>query len=569
MYTLLFCVFSLFNFIHHTGAETASLNKQETALLTFINSVNASFKLNWNQSEHVCLWKGVTCTADNTTVVYLRLAAMSLVGSIPPNSIGMLTSLRVLSLRYNHLIGPIPSDFSNLIYLTRLYLDKNTFSGNIPSFLFTLPYLNVLELNNNKFSGNLSDMTNGQDLTTLNVSYNELVGRIPRSLSKFPESAFSNNTYLCGPPLSQCNSSYPPPTSDGERENTSTAQRRAIFGIYSGSTVLLLLFLGSVGRTIYQLTTTSEKKKLVTFEDEVFDLEDLLNTTAEVLGGGSLGTSYKQVLVGKDKTVVVKILKDVVVKEEKFKTKMDVLGKIKNKNVVPLRAFCNYSSDEKWLVYDYMPAGSLYARLHGSKGSIRTQFNWDHRMQIAISAAKGLAYLHVDEEVVHGNITSSNIFLQQETDNEVSLSDYGLNTLFHGSRSSLNHRVTGYWAPEVLETWKFTFESDVYSFGVLLLELLTRKIPNHASLDKERVHFSDWVGSIVCEEPKVELFDVELTRDHKTDKMVQLLRIAKDCVLIMANQRPPMRNVVIMMEDMLSRQSSDYNSKGYNDRPSM
>ncbi|MFS7982363.1 putative protein kinase RLK-Pelle-LRR-III family [Helianthus anomalus] len=189
-------------------------------------------------------------------------------------------------------------------------------------------------------------------------------------------------------------------------------------------------------------------------------------------------------------------------------------------------------------------------------------------MHIALNAARGLACLH-EVEIVHGNITSSNIFLQHETSNEVSFSDIGLNTLYHGS-NSLNHRVTSYWAPEVLETLKFTSKSDVYSFGVLLLELLTRKIPN-VSFDKERVHFSDWVGSIVCEEPKVELFDVELMTNHNiVSKMVELLRIAKECVLIEPDQRPPMCDVVSMIEaHMLSRQSSNYKLKGYNDRPSL
>ncbi|KAJ0745381.1 putative protein kinase RLK-Pelle-LRR-III family [Helianthus annuus] len=615
--------------------------EEKQALLSFINKLlpNAS-SLNWTESGYACSWKGVTCNPSGITVLYLRLPLKNLTGEIPPNTIGKLTSLRVLSLGHNRLSGEIPSDFSNLNFLTTLYLNHNNFSGNIPSFFSSLSYLTILRLDNNSFSGNLPDMIKAQDLSTFDVSYNKLDGPIPRSLSGFPLSAFSNNSNLCGPPLSLCNASFSPPKSDGEGDDTSTPKRRAIFGIFSGSTMMLLIFLGSVGKNMYQyIRPTSENKQLVTFGDDVFDLEDLLKTTVEVLGGGSVGTSYKQVLVGKNKTVVLKILKDVVVTEEEFKATMDVLGKIKKRYVVPLRAYYNYSNDEKWLVYDYMPAGSLFARLHGvhksskskkgrtplanlsvndlvhenpninvqekgsaldshhspspvlvaapmeaedtpanpigvsgspnsfdddvkaiNQGSVPTQFNWDCRVQIALSAAKGLAYLHVVEKIVHGNITSSNILFQQETNNEVSLSDYGLNTLFHGSRSSLYHRVTGYWAPEVLETREFTFESDVYSFGVLLLELLTRKIPNHASLDKEGVHFSDWVGSIVCKEPKVELFDVELTKNHNFNKLVEL---AKECVSIAPSQRPPMCDVVSRMEDMLS-----YKLKGYNDRPS-
>ncbi|KAJ0745398.1 putative protein kinase RLK-Pelle-LRR-III family [Helianthus annuus] len=336
MSALVFFVLSLFNFIHPTGAESAPrYYTQESALRTFINNVNPPATLNWSESQSHCFWKGISCGPDGITVLYLRLPGRNLTGNIPPNSIGMLTSLRVLSLRVNNLSGPIPSDFSNLKYLTRLLLNSNSFSGNIPSSFSYLPYLIALRLENNNFSGYLPDMKNAQDLTMFNVSYNKLVG----------------------------------PTSYVKPDNTSTG-RRAIFGIYSGSTMLLLILFGSVGKRMYQRiippSKLMEEKKLVTFEDDVFDLDDLLKTTAEVLGEGSLGTSYKQMLVGKNKTVVVKILKNVVMAEEEFKIKMDVLGKIKNKYVVPLRAFCSFSSVEKLLVYDYMPAGSLFARLHGN-----------------------------------------------------------------------------------------------------------------------------------------------------------------------------------------------------------
>ncbi|MFS7899704.1 putative protein kinase RLK-Pelle-LRR-III family [Helianthus anomalus] len=353
--------------VNKPAADPLNLEEKQ-ALLSFINKVhpNAS-SLNWTESGYACSWKGVTCNPSGITVLYLRLPLKNLTGEIPPNTIGKLTSLRVLSLGHNRLSGEIPSDFSNLNFLTTLYLNHNNFSGNIPSFFSTLSYLTILRLDNNSFSGNLPDMIKAQDLSTFDVSYNKLDGPIPRSLSDFPLSAFSNNSNLCGPPLSPCNASISPPKSDGEGDNTSTPKRRAIFGIFSGSTMMLLIFLGSVGKNMYQyIRPTSENKQLVTFGDDVFDLEDLLKTTVEVLGGGSVGTSYKQVLVGKNKTVVLKILKDVVVTEEEFKAKMDVLGKIKNRYVVPLRAYYNYSNDEKWLVYDYMPAGSLSARLHGN-----------------------------------------------------------------------------------------------------------------------------------------------------------------------------------------------------------
>ncbi|KAF5818341.1 putative transferase, protein kinase RLK-Pelle-LRR-III family [Helianthus annuus] len=98
-----------------------------------------------------------------------------------------------------------------------------------------------------------------------------------------------------------------------------------------------------------------------------FDLEDLLRASVEVLGKGSVGTSYKAVLE-EGTTVVVKRVKDVVVTEKEFEAQMEILGKMKNGNVVPLRAFY-YSKDEKLLVSDFMPAGSLYALLHGNNNN--------------------------------------------------------------------------------------------------------------------------------------------------------------------------------------------------------
>lgn len=111
-------------------------------------------------------------------------------------------------------------------------------------------------------------------------------------------------------------------------------------------------------------------------------------------------------------------------------------------------------------------------------------------MRIAIGAARGLAYLHVSGKVVHGNIKSSNVLLR--TDHEACISDFGLNPLF--GNTTPPSRVGGYRAPEVLETRKVTFKSDVYSFGVLLLELLTGKAPNQASLGEEGIDRSNFLN---------------------------------------------------------------------------
>ncbi|KAM7258505.1 hypothetical protein ACFE04_014246 [Oxalis oulophora] len=616
------------------------LEEDKQALLAFLNQTHHANRLQWNSSDSACNWVGVTCDGGRTAVLNLRLPGVGLIGSIPPNTLGRLTQLRVLSLRSNKLSGSIPSDFANLTLLRNLYLQDNELNGEFPATLTRITRLNRLDLSknnlsgeipfavnnltqltglflqNNKFSGSLPSIST--DLTAFNVSNNNLNGSIPTSLAKFPASAFAGNLALCGGPLPSCNPFFVSPApSPGEsplspvKKKSNKLSTAAIVLIAIGAAILLFLLLlclflcirrrkrnqpssnkppvGVVAATARGTSaasaaeagtssskddlsggvTEAERNKLVFFDGGIysFDLEDLLRASAEVLGKGSVGTSYKAVLE-EGTTVVVKRLKDVAVTKKEFETQMDVLGKIKHQNVVPLRAFY-YSKDEKLLVSDFMAAGSLSALLHGSRGSGRTPLDWDNRMRVAITSAKGLAHLHTSSKVVHGNIKSSNILLRSP-DHDSAVSDYGLNPLF--GTSTPPNRIAGYRAPEVLETRKVTFKSDVYSFGVLLLELLTGKAPNQASLGDEGIDLPRWVQSVVREEWTAEVFDVELMRYHNIEEeMVQLLQIAMACVATVPDQRPAMIDVVRMIEEINRgggetddglRQSSDDPSKG-------
>jgi len=122
----------------------------------------------------------------------------------------------------------------------------------------------------------------------------------------------------------------------------------------------------SISKSFESEVLERERNKLFFFEgcSYSFDLEDLLKASAEVLGKGSYGTTYKAQLE-EGMTIVVKRLREVVVGKKEFEQQMEVVGRIgRHPNVIPLRAYY-HSKDEKLLVYDYMLGGSLFSLLHG------------------------------------------------------------------------------------------------------------------------------------------------------------------------------------------------------------
>ncbi|KAK4431639.1 putative inactive receptor kinase [Sesamum alatum] len=332
--------------------------------------------------------------------------------------------------------------------------------------------------------------------------------------------------------------------------------------------VLSAMNIGSSGSLMNFGCTVSSGRKLVFAADEnpTFDLGDILRAYAKYLGRGTFGTSY-MVNVGNGDTVMIKRLRVVNVTFKEFQQHMEVIGRIRHGNVSKLRAYC-FSKSEALLVYEYYNRDSISALLHGKVGTSGIHLDWEARLRIVLGAARGIAHIHAQDrqKLVHGNIKSSNIFLNGE--NYGLVSDAGMLKLVNPiPMRPLAMQTSIYSAPEVKASKKVSQASDIYSFGVVLIELVCGRPSRGTTKNDVVISLVNWIQSVRHPEWTAEMIDLNLLcyKDAYDPSlamvqllaMAQLLQIAKDCVSIVPEQRPKMPEIVRVLEKISGIEPSD------------
>eukprot|EP00252_Welwitschia_mirabilis_P005030 TRINITY_DN1543_c1_g1_i1.p1 TRINITY_DN1543_c1_g1~~TRINITY_DN1543_c1_g1_i1.p1 ORF type:complete len:849 (-),score=94.74 TRINITY_DN1543_c1_g1_i1:616-3162(-) len=328
---------------------------------------------------------------------------------------------------------------------------------------------------------------------------------------------------------------------------------RVLIGVFSGVAVFVVVIILNLvwwvrrklsrkavdGINMTVLTTFSYK-----------ELQAATKNFSEKLGSGGFGTVYKGML-SKSIPVAVKKLERPEGGEKQFRMEVSTIGMIQHVNLVRLRGFCS-EGDRKLLVYDYMPHGSLNAYLFGEKQGLP---HWRTRFQIALGAARAIAYLHEEcrDCIVHCDIKPENILLDEDFNAKVS--DFGMAKLIGRdfSRVLTTMRGTrGYLAPEWLSGLPITAKADVYSFGMTLLEIIGgRRNFEKFSVDSEKCFFPPWAARQISLGNIMDLVDNRLVQGINEQELRRTAMVAIWCIQDDEDLRPTMGNVVKMLEGII------------------
>ncbi|XP_073158728.1 receptor protein kinase TMK1 [Henckelia pumila] len=553
-------------------------------LLSIVKSMGypRKFSENWKGNDPCADWLGITCKNGNITVI--NFENMGLTGTISP-------------------------DYAELKSLQRLVLAKNNLTGGIPDQLATLPGLVEFDVSNNELSGKIPGFRSTMIVKT---GGNPDMGKDERDLnlngSTSPGSAGSSNS-----------GSDNGGNSEKGRERSRNWIGVVVFSVIGGVFVVCLVGLAtfclyknkqkrfsrvqspnamvihpchsgldndsvkitvagsSVGDSVSEIHTVSASEtsdvQMVEAGNMVISIQVIKNVTNNfssdnILGQGGFGTVYKGELHDGTKIAVKRMECGVITGKgsAEFKSEISVLSKVRHRHLVALLGYC-LDGNEKLLVYEYMPQGTLSQHLFNWVCEGLQPLDWTRRLIIALDVARGVEYLHglAHQSFIHRDLKPSNILLGD--DMRAKVADFGLVRLAPEGKASIETRVAGtfgYLAPEYAVTGRVTTKVDVYSFGVILMELISGRKALDESQPEESMHLVTWFRRMQLNkdmfrkaiDPTIDLTEETLA------SITTVAELAGHCCAREPYQRPDMGHAVNVLSSLVelwkpSDQSSD------------
>ncbi|GLT57675.1 hypothetical protein SLA2020_306300 [Shorea laevis] len=459
---------------------------------------------NWKGNDPCADWVGITCS--NGGIIIVNFQKMGLTGTISPD-FASLKSLQRLVLADNNLTGSIPEELTTLVDLKVLDVSNNQLYGKIPAFKSNV----IVNTNGNPDigkeksdstskgsspggpAGSPGSATNGGKKSSALVGMVlisvlgglgliVLIGLLGFCLYRKKQKPFSRvqspNAMVIQPRHSG---------SDNESVKITVAGPSVSVGALSDTHTVPSSEAGDI--------------QMVEAGNMVISIQVLRNVTnnfseKNILGQGGFGVVYKGELHDGTK-IAVKRMESGLISDKglaEFKSEIAVLTKVRHRHLVALLGYC-LDGNEKLLVYEYMPQGTLSRHLFDWAEEGLKPLDWTKRLTIALDVARGVEYLHglAHQSFIHRDLKPSNILLGD--DMRAKVADFGLVRLAPEGKGSIETRIAGtfgYLAPEYAVTGRVTTKVDVFSFGVILMELITGRKALDESQPEESMHLVTW-----------------------------------------------------------------------------
>ena len=373
----------------------------------------------------------ITSDIKNAKSLQQIFASNNCLSGALPTEISEATSLVSIKLNDNQISGNIPTSIGDLKRLSVLHFQNNKLSGPIPETVGFCEYLNDINFANNLLSGHIpSSLGSLKTLYFLNLSYNQLSGEIPRSFASLPLSILDlshNRLY--------------------DSQLSKDIMALIIICLALGLLLLVaaLVFCFKLKKSGKDRDCTLKDKSwnVNSFHMLTFTVDQILNSIKQenLIGRGRSGKVYKALVCnGTELRAVKHILNtNCARKSKEFDSEVRTLSSIRHVNVVKL--YCSITSEDSCLlVYEYLRNGSLWDRLHTSQPM--QQLDWDTRYEIAVGIAKGLDYLHYGCDMIHRDIKSGNILLDENM--KPKIADFGLaKTVQANGGEDSSHLIVG------------------------------------------------------------------------------------------------------------------------------
>ncbi|MQM14640.1 hypothetical protein Taro_047575 [Colocasia esculenta] len=529
------------------------------------------FAENWVGNDPCGRWPGITCdTGGNITIINFQ--RMGLRGTISP-SFAQFKSLQRLLLSNNNITGTIPPDLATLPSLKELDVSNNLLYGLIPSFSSNVQVNTAGNLDIGKSSSSVpssgdapssgsSGSPSGSGIAASpgksssssvgvvvgsvvgSVVGLSLVGLLGFGLYKKKQQSFgsvqSQSTTVIHPRHSGSDPDVVKITVAGSTMNGGSGAASETYSLASSSHGdLHVVDTGNLLISIQVLRNVTNN-----FSDE------------NILGSGGFGTVYKGELHDGTKIAVKRMESGVMGSKglAEFKSEIAVLTKVRHRNLVSLLGYC-LDGNERLLVYEYMPQGTLSRHLFHWKEEGLKPLDWKKRLSIALDVARGVEYLHnlAHQSFIHRDLKPSNILLGD--DMRAKVSDFGLVRLAPDGKCSIETRLAGtfgYLAPEYAVTGRVTTKADVFSFGVILMELITGRKALDESQPEESVHLVTWFRRMQLNKDTFrKAIDPAIELDEETLASVTTVsELAGHCCAREPYQRPDMGHAVNVLSSL-------------------